>query len=280
MPELPEVETVARTLLPHIRGRSIVAVQLLRDSTLHPLSMPLTRLVGSSIIGTSRRGKLLLLQLDATSSARPSLLVAHLRMTGRLLHKDSCAAPHKHTRCVFALKDPDGEGSKLFFDDTRAFGKLLATRPEFLPQWDFWRNLGPEPLELTPAGFAECLKGTRPIKQALLDQRVIAGIGNIYADESLFRARISPLRPANSLSAAETARLLQAIQDVLRLSIAQCGSSIRDYQDADGNAGAFQNSFQAYGQGGKPCKNCGTIMEKIKLGGRTTVFCPRCQKSR
>lgn len=278
MPELPEVETVARTLRPHVLGRAITGVRVLRDSCVHPLSLPLESLNGAIVSGAGRRGKLLLLHLQPPRSGAPDMLVIHLRMTGRVLPQPAQEAAHKHTRCIFDLRDRQGMPAQLFFDDARTFGKLLAATPDILARWDFWRQMGPEPLEMTAAGLAGRLKGKKPIKQALLDQKVIAGIGNIYADEALFRAGISPLREAGSLSEAETGRLMDAIQGVLRLSIEQCGSSIRDYRDADGNVGAFQNSFQAYGRGGQPCVNCGAPMEKIKLGGRATVYCPRCQK--
>lgn len=278
MPELPEVETVARTLRPHVLGRAITGVRVLRDSSVHPLSLPLESLNGAIVSGAGRRGKLLLINLQPPRIGAPDMLVIHLRMTGRVLPQPAQEAAHKHTRCIFDLRDRQGMPAQLFFDDARTFGKLLAATPDILARWDFWSQMGPEPLEMTAAGLAGRLKGKKPIKQALLDQKVIAGIGNIYADEALFRAGISPLREAGSLSEAETGRLMDAIQGVLRLSIEQCGSSIRDYRDADGNVGAFQNSFQAYGRGGQPCVNCGAPMEKIKLGGRATVYCPRCQK--
>lgn len=280
VPELPEVETVARTLLPHIRDHIITGATLLRQSSLHSLSMPLARVAGCRIIGTRRRGKLLILDLEAVTDGkpRPSLIVAHLRMTGRLLNKPAAELANKHTRCIFDLQNPNSGQSRLFFDDTRAFGHILAGTPAILAKWPFWRDLGPEPLAMAPAELAPRLLGQRPLKTALMDQKVIAGIGNIYADESLFAAGLNPMRPANSLNEAECATLLGSIQDILRLSISQCGSSIRDYRDADGNAGAFQNSFAVYGRGGEQCKRCGATLQKTRLSGRATVFCPSCQK--
>ncbi len=280
MPELPEVETVARTLLPHIRGHVIAGVTLLRVSSLHPLSMPVARLAGLRIAGTRRRGKLLLLDLksDEAKPEFPSLLVAHLRMTGSLLIKPAGELANKHTRCIFDLTAPDASKSRLFFDDIRAFGQILAATPAILAKWPFWRDLGPEPLEMDGDDLAARLKGGRPLKTALMDQKVVAGIGNIYADESLFKAGLNPFREAGSLDAVECERLLASLQDILRLSISQCGSSIRDYKDANGNAGAFQNSFAVYGRGGENCKKCGRPLVKTKLGGRATVYCPICQK--
>lgn len=276
MPELPEVETIATTLYPHVRGAVFTSAQLLRLSSLHPLSLPLNSLCGHKISEVGRRGKLLLFKLVGQADA-PLQLVAHLRMTGRLFTASGESEPGKHTRCVFGLQAKDGESKQLFFDDTRAFGKLLVATQDILEKWTFWTSLGPEPLEMRPEELLPRLKGARPLKTALMDQSVIAGIGNIYADESLFTAGISPLRPASEISENEARKLMDAIQKILRKSISQCGSSIRDYRDADGNAGAFQNTFRVYGRGGKECKKCGATLIKIKLGGRATVYCPDCQ---
>lgn len=288
MPELPEVETVARTLAPHVTGWRITGAEVLRASGVHPLSLPLETLAGLRIAGVRRRGKLLLLELasDARSLpegappsvTRPSLLAVHLRMTGRLLPRPAGSAPGVHTRWILDLQAPDGAEQRLFFDDTRAFGTVLAATPPLLARWRFWRELGPEPLELDEAGFDRRLRGRRAIKAALLDQRVVAGIGNIYADEALHRAGIDPRRPVAELQPAQRRALLTALRAVLELSIAQCGSSIRDYRDADGNAGAFQNSFAVYGRGGQPCRSCGRPLARCRVAGRATVFCPVCQR--
>lgn len=278
MPELPEVETIATTLYPHVYGSVVSGVRLLRPSSLHPLSLPLEKLIGAKVADVGRRGKLLIFRLTSPIADAPQLLVAHLRMTGRLLTKSADAAPEKHTRCIFGLATANGESSQLFFDDIRAFGQLLAATQDVLERWPFWRDLGPEPLEIGAAEFGLRLQGSRPLKTALMDQKVVAGIGNIYADESLFQAGLLPTRAAGSLSANESATLLAAIQAILRKSIAQCGSSIRDYRDADGNMGSFQKGFQVYGRGGENCKKCGAMLQKVRLGGRSTVFCPNCQK--
>lgn len=309
MPELPEVETVARTLRPLVKGCRISAAELLRASSLHPLSLPLQCLVGRRLADVGRRGKLLLLSfadeiaafahhdpggkhaesttgpasLQASTQTRfcaaPLLLAIHLRMTGRLMTYLPGTPAGPHTRCIFDLRAADGSARRLFFDDTRAFGLVLAATPDILAAWDFWRELGPEPLELAEHGFKTCLAGRdAALKAVLLDQKAIAGIGNIYADESLFDAGLDPRRKASGLSAAERRRLLASLQKVLRDSIAQCGSSIRDYRDANGNVGAFQNSFAVYGRGGEPCKRCGRSLQKIRVAGRATVHCPHCQK--
>ena len=286
MPELPEVETVARTLRPHVQGSVITGAILLRDSSLPPLSLRPEDLQGCTITDVCRRGKLLLLELDAAQAASPHVrgaiglrLAVHLRMTGRLMTYSVDTQPGTHTRCVFDLMNAQGQKRRLFFDDVRAFGLLLAGTPQTMQRWDFWRELGPEPLELTDAAFSARLDGKNAaIKAVLLDQKVIAGVGNIYADECLFAAGIDPRRKAASLTAVQRSRLLTCLKDVLLLSISQCGSSIRDYRDANGNVGAFQNSFAVYGRSGQACRACGRALEKIKVAGRATVYCPHCQK--
>ena len=279
MPELPEVETVVRTLRPQVLDCCIERVDVFRERSLHPLSLPVERLAGTRISAVRRRGKLALLELEPPAAAAavpvPSLLAVHLRMTGRFMVHPEGAAPLKHTRIIFHLRRPDGSRAQLFFDDVRSFGLVFAATPELLDRWDFWCSLGPEPLEMGPGELGPRLHGRRAIKIALLDQTVLAGIGNIYADESLFRAGIDPRRPAGELSEEERLRI--ALQEVLRESIAQCGSSIRDYRDANGNVGAFQNTFFVYGRGGQACRRCGTELQKSRIGGRATVSCPQCQ---
>lgn len=290
LPELPEVETVVRTLAPHVTGARISRAEVLRASGIHPLSLPLQSLVGLQIAGVRRRGKLVLLDLTPESlvtsaeaqenlspDSRPSLLAIHLRMTGRLLPRPANSAPGAHSRWFLDLEMLDMTRKRLFFDDVRAFGIVFAATPALLEQWAFWRELGPEPLELDARTFGQRLHGRRSIKAALLDQRVLAGIGNIYADEALFRAAIDPRRPVAELTAKEQQAILLALQEVLNLAIAQCGSSIRDYRDADGNVGAFQNSFAVYSRGGQPCCRCGEPLSKCRVAARATVFCPRCQ---
>lgn len=283
MPELPEVETVVRTLAPHVKGSRITGATVLRSSAVHTLSLPLETLAGSSITGVRRRGKLILLDVapgaaGGAPAILPRLVAVHLRMTGRLLPRPAQSLPGPYTRWLLDLEKPDGTPQRLFFDDTRAFGTVFAATPELLQQWEFWRSLGPEPLELETADFDRRLSGRRAIKAALLDQRVVAGIGNIYADEALHRAGVDPRRPVADLGQAERRTLLAALKDVLALAIEQCGSSIRDYRDADGNAGAFQNSFAVYGRSGAPCRKCGRPLSGCRVAGRATVFCPHCQR--
>ena len=280
MPELPEAETVARTLYPHVCNCVFRDVRLLRPSSLHPLSLPPNSLRDFKINDVTRRAKLILFNLEnsGTTKNSPTRVLFHLRMTGRVFTADANREQGKHTRCVFDLRKPDGSSFQLFFDDIRTFGQIFIANEELLNKWKFWRELGPEPLELEIEDFAPRFKGSRAIKQALLDQRFVAGLGNIYADEALFLARIAPSRPLNTLKDKEIKKLLASIKTTLNASIAQRGSSIKDYRDADGNAGAFQNSFAVYGRRGEKCANCGAELIGTRLAGRATVYCPNCQK--
>lgn len=287
MPELPEVETVARTLAPLIAGKSIVTTRLLHPKTLQG-PLPLESLQGLRIDAekpTSRRGKLLFVHASqpASQPANPDKLkdeqeiqgfAVHLKMTGRLFVHPAETPLHAHTRAHLLLDD----GSQLFFDDARKFGYLRVVTPKSLQEWAFLQKLGPEPLEISPQSFAALFAGKkRKIKTLLLDQAVIAGCGNIYADEALFRARIAPHMPAQHLQGEQLVQLHTALQSVLRESIAACGSSIRDYRTARGDVGAFQNAFAVYNRAGQSCTQCGTVLEKIQVGGRGTVYCPVCQ---
>ncbi|MDD6181890.1 MAG: bifunctional DNA-formamidopyrimidine glycosylase/DNA-(apurinic or apyrimidinic site) lyase [Desulfovibrionaceae bacterium] len=307
MPELPEVETVARTLRPLIVGRTITSAQVLLSRSVHELSLPLDRLVGRGVADVSRRGKLVLLNLapveetDARHascpcpaegtpgtahavlpaqsltepSASPAVLAVHLRMTGRLFVFPPSEPVGRHTRVILGLSD----GNRLFFDDARTFGLMLLATPYVLTCWPFWTTLGPEPLTLSAEDFAARVRARRgSIKAVLLDQKVIAGIGNIYADESCFRAGIDPRRQASSLSPAACARLLACVREVLLQSIRECGSSIKDYRTARGDAGAFQNYFRVYGRAGQRCLACGGELEGARVAGRATVFCRHCQQ--
>ncbi len=289
MPELPEVETIARTLAPQVTGRTILAVHVLRDKTLEagkdllPCIAP-----GAEIVAARRRAKLLLLDLRGPDG-EPCTLAFHLKMTGRLFVHGPDAEPHKHTRMVFDLSEagektaepaaPDASAAaRLFFDDVRAFGYCRLLRPEDFANWTFWQKLGPEPLTLAQEDFITSLAGRRgAVKALLLDQTVIAGIGNIYADEACFRAGVRPDAPVSDQKPEKLAALLDRVKEVLLESIKECGSSIRDYRDANGDAGAFQNRFRVYGRAGQACTVCGKKLGKTVVAGRTTVFCLHCQ---
>ena len=290
MPELPEVETIARTLAPQIVGRVVTAFTPLHPKVLQGGADLLPRLERSVdnpliIARVFRRAKILLIALGpAASPANPTpveelLLAFHLKMTGSFFVHPAGAPPLKHTRLILDLSD----GSRLFFDDMRTFGYCRIMRPDQLPAWDFWAALGPEPLDMSAADlaahFAAAFAGRRVnVKAALLNQEVVAGVGNIYADESLFQAGIRPTIVASALGAKRLLALAEALQQILHRSIRECGSSIRNYRDALGNAGAFQNTFAVYGRKGERCVHCDSPLVSARVAGRGTVYCPACQK--
>lgn len=275
MPELPEVETIVRTLRPLVQGKTILRAQALNPGSVEG-PHALTALVGGRIRELGRRGKLALLYLDGVAAQTEQIdgLAVHLKMTGRLFvyPKDTATGPH--TRAVLDLDD----GSRLFFDDARKFGYLRVLSARSLSDWGFWQKLGPEPLELDATAFAALFRHRGAgMKSLLLNQAVVAGIGNIYADESLFRAAIHPATKGTALNETQLRVLHGHLVDVLTESIEACGSSIRDYRTARGDAGAFQNAFRVYGRTGKPCVCCGAELQGVTVAGRTTVFCPNCQ---
>lgn len=271
MPELPEVETIAQGL-----GREIAGAEIESVEVLHPCAVDgapedfARRLAGARINGVSRRGKVLIIHLG------PDLVMAvHLRMTGRLVIARDDVAPGKHTHLVIRLSD----GRKLLYSDVRKFGSCRAVSPRELSKWAFYSTLGPEPLEISDQEFAGLMEGGKArIKSLLLDQKRLAGVGNIYADESLFRAGLRPDARAGDISGERLKRLHKCLVEVLTEAIAANGSSISDYVDSGGNAGSFQNDFRVYGRAGEPCKICGTSLSKCKVAGRSTTFCSRCQR--
>ena len=283
MPELPEVETIVRTLAPQLSGRRIADARVLHERSLAAGKAFLPRLRGARIEAVHRRAKLVLIDLRPVRGGTLCLLF-HLKMTGRLFVHEGRTEARKHTRLFFRLgndagRDGDSEGMQLFFDDARKFGYCRIMRDKDFGQWDFWNSLGPEPLVCPRKEFIARCRGRRgKIKALLLDQTVIAGLGNIYADETLFRAGIAPRRAADQLSPAQLGVLWEQMRRVLREAITQCGSSIRDYRDAHGNAGTFQNSFRVYGRAGQPCLTCGSVLERSVVAGRGTAHCPICQR--
>ncbi len=286
MPELPEVETITRTLEPLIQGAIITRVGLHWPRTKDVTgggSLDLALLQGRRISHVKRRGKLALICLEPqseTSSPQDEahMLAVHLKMTGRLFVYDANYPLQKHTRFSLGLYH-NGVDKQLFFDDARTFGYVRLVSPTTLPLWPFWQKLGVEPLEHTARELAQYYAGKRAgIKGLLLNQNIVVGIGNIYADEALFQAGIMPQRKADTLSLAQLTQLMHAVQAVLKLSIEQCGSSIRDYRDAHGDAGSFQNTFMVYGRSGELCKKCKNALTTQRIAGRTTVYCPHCQR--
>lgn len=271
MPELPEVETVSRELRegharrgPSVVGAKIVAVRVGWPRSIgapSPRAFP-AQAAGRTIVGVSRRGKYIVFQLD-----RGALLV-HLKMSGDLTVVPRAAPADRHAHTVFELSN----GHELRFSDTRKFGRVyLVGDPG-----DVTGELGPEPLspEFTAQELARQLKGRRRLlKPLLLDQTFIAGLGNIYADEALHRARLHPLRRGDSLSPAEAKRLWRGIRDALQSGIRHNGASL----DWVYRGGSFQNHFRAYQRTGEPCPRCGTPIRRIQVGQRSTHFCPECQ---
>ncbi|MCR4963441.1 MAG: bifunctional DNA-formamidopyrimidine glycosylase/DNA-(apurinic or apyrimidinic site) lyase [Firmicutes bacterium] len=274
MPELPEIETVKRTLSPLLCGKSFTDCTLFNETVIkHPQpALFARRIIGRQIREISRRGKYLLLHLDDGA-----VLAAHLRMTGRLLYAPADRPLKPHTHVVCALSD----GCRLCYTDVRRFGRLWLIEPGETDDFTGMSALGIEPLspEFGPEYLQSALgKRSAAVKQGLLDQHVLAGLGNIYADESLFAAGICPCRGANSLNEEEWRRLAAAIPPVLQAAIEHNGTTFRDYVDGEGKEGENLPFLQAYSRAGQPCFRCGTPLLKIKVGGRGTVYCPHCQK--
>ncbi len=274
MPELPEVETVRRSLAPVVEGAVLAHVEILDARLTRPVDPHLVaaELGGERVVELARRGKYLLWRL-----ASGRTLVVHLRMTGSFRSAATEALPDDaHRRALLRLDT----GAELGYRDVRRFGTWLLLDPgEESLYLD--ARLGPEPLgpRFTASSLADVLQGRRaPVKAVLLDQRRVAGIGNIYADEALWRARVHPRRPASSLDRDEVRRLHRAVRHVLRRGIDLQGSSLRDYAAPDGSSGAMQDEFAVYGRGGEPCLRCGTPIERLVVAGRGTWVCPSCAK--
>jgi formamidopyrimidine-DNA glycosylase len=267
LPELPEVETVARSLRPGLEGAVIKRGHLGWSRTLEgiPLDAFNAAAGGQRIHKVGRRGKYVTMQLDR------DFLTVHLRMTGRLYFAETAEGLDPWVRFSLQLED----GRYLAFSDSRKFGRVY-----FTPDLDFLEaKLGPEPLGMRAEAIAAIIKGSsRAIKPFLLDQTKIAGIGNIYADESLFRARIHPKKPVDKLTKPQRLRLGGIIPDVLQAAIDHEGASINWYRKPDGSVGESQLHFAVYGREGEPCLNCSRPIRKIVLGQRGTHFCPTCQK--
>jgi formamidopyrimidine-DNA glycosylase len=273
VPELPEVETVRRRLEPALVGRRFEHVEI-DDPRLTRPDDPAevaAELTGERVEALERRGKYLVVRFE---SGR--VLLIHLRMTGTLLH----AVPGKpadvpHQRAVVNLDD----GSDVVYRDVRRFGTWLLVEPDALDSY-LAQRLGGEPLgrTFTTRSLAASLANRRaPVKAALLDQRTLAGLGNIYVDEALWRARIHPLRPARELDADEVKALREGIKRALEAGIKRQGATLRDYRQPDGSAGSMQNEFKVYGRLGEPCDRCGMLIEKTRVAGRGTWYCPECQ---
>ena len=298
MPELPEVETIRRQLEPEVVGRRIVGVEVLDERWTRPEDPAslVEAVEGREIVAADRRGKYLILRLDGDGA-----LVMHLRMTGNLLWRprpeddadgavadlmetDRLGGPRlyestpqlRFLRARLRLDD----GSELLFTDARRFGHAVALEGEEIEEY-FASRLGLEPLtgELTPEALCELAAGrAAPLKSFLLTQTRVAGIGNIYADEALFRAELHPLSPAGSMRSEHCEALRDGIVEALELALANRGSSIDDYRDARGERGSMQDEFLVHTREGEPCMRCGETIRRIVVGGRSTYFCPGCQR--
>lgn len=283
MPELPEVETVRMGLLPVMEGGVIARAQVNRPDLRFPLPARMAeRLTGARVEGLRRRSKYILADLSTGET-----LLIHLGMSGRMLisglmlgafHHDH-PAPEKHDHVVL---DMEG-GARVTFNDARRFGAMDLMPTTGVEAHKLLRDLGPEPLGnlFNQTYLAGRLKGrAMPVKAALLDQKVVAGLGNIYVCEVLHRAGIDPRRSSGDLDAEEVARLVPVIREVLSEAIAAGGSSLRDYRQADGELGYFQHSFRVYDREGQPCPTpeCGGKIERIVQSGRSTYHCPACQR--
>ncbi|MEP7166886.1 MAG: bifunctional DNA-formamidopyrimidine glycosylase/DNA-(apurinic or apyrimidinic site) lyase [Candidatus Woesebacteria bacterium] len=270
MPELPEVETIRSQIEKHLLGVQITEVKF-PDRSSKVLHGNLEQVEGQKITGVRRFGKLLIIDLSDSYS-----LAIHLKMTGRLMLFQRTEEIGAHTHVVFTLAD----GRQLTFSDMRRFGYVEILPTVQVSSLRFLQTLGKEPLkDLTLADFKVLLKKTRrPIKTLLLDQRKIAGIGNIYACESLWMAKIPPQVSAISLSPEQAKKLFIAIEDVLKEGIKRGGASDNTYRNLMGGKGKYQDFFKVYMRAGKPCRRCGTLVKRITLGGRGTFFCPECQK--
>lgn len=271
MPELPEVETLCRSLKPHVLNKPIARVIVHQPQLRWPVPKNLGPLLtGEIFYDLKRRGKYLLF-----FTARGTV-IAHLGLSGRLLVLDAKHKkdPHEHLTIYFTNQ------KSLCLIDPRRFGAFLWTQQNPYDH-PLLKNLGPEPLtkKFNSHFLVETIKRHKvPIKQFLMDSHIIAGIGNIYANEALFAAKINPLQPANSLGLDDCERLVKAIKKTLKLALRKGGTTIKDFLDSEGKKGLFQQRLMVYGRGGEKCKHCATKLKEIRLANRSTVFCPKCQK--
>ena len=273
MPELPEVETIRAGLEPHLVGRTFEHVEI-ADSRLTRPQDPVeiaAELTGETVEALDRRGKYLVVRFE---SGR--VLLIHLRMTGSVLLLQNGTAEDAYRRAVVRLDN----GSDVAYRDVRRFGTWLLLEPGELEPY-LAKRIGVEPLgrSLTVTSLVDRLARRKaPLKALVLDQRLFAGVGNIYADEALWWARLHPVRPGHEVTREELRALVKGIRRALRLGIARQGATLRDYRGADGAEGAMQTEFRVYGRAGKPCPRCGHEIEKTRVAGRGTWYCPSCQQ--
>lgn len=272
MPELPEVETIVTGLKPNLEGKLIHDVQVFNKRTItNPKDIEdfIATIKRTTINEVTRKGKYIDIILDNKMH-----LIIHLRMTGQLIYSNK-EMDFTHLRAMFKL-----DNGLLYFNDIRKFGTISLLHQDELLLEKGYHTLGVEPLsnEFSDCYLKEKIKGTRPVKNFILDQTVIAGLGNIYADECLFLANINPKRPVNTLDDMEITLLVDAIKEVLSKAIENRGTTFSDYKDSYGGKGENQNFLKVYGRGKEDCLKCGKKLFSDKIGGRTTVFCLDCQK--
>jgi len=271
MPELPEVETIVQNLSSKIRGAEVSSFRLFFPGLIRNKKKKiLEKLRGRKIINIRRRGKLILIDFDNDLT-----LLVHLKMTGQFVFYPSHESVDKHTHFILSFK---GQKQEVRFRDVRKFGFiqcLLTSEALKLI------NLGPEPLEISFSSFQNLFKGRQAcLKSLILNQNFIAGIGNIYANEILFEAKLHPINSVSLLKEEELKRLWKAMRLVLKRALKHRGSSIRDFKDAEGRVGSFQNFHQVYGKESLPCPHCGARIERLRIGGRSSFFCPQCQREK
>ena len=271
MPELPEVEITLRGILPSIQNQIIQTFLIRRPNLRWPIpSKDIQRLVGFAITHVMRRGKYLLL-----STTRGHILI-HLGMSGRLRILGKWVAPDKHDHVDLVFNN----GTLLRFTDPRRFGAFLYTEDD-PKQHPLLKNLGVEPLsrQFSPLYLKQQLANKQlPIKSAIMDQRIVVGVGNIYATEALFKAGISPLRPAKTLLLNDLKQLVSAIKVILRCAIAHGGSSLKDFLNSEGKPGYFTQQLNVYGRAGLPCVECQSTLQQLRIGQRSSVYCQQCQR--
>jgi len=272
MPELPEVETVRRGLEGALKGAVIRKVILRRKNLRIPFPEGMAkRLEGQKIISIDRRAKYLLFYLDGVD-----VLISHLGMTGRFICHPTQVAGSGHDHVIIEL----GDGRTLIYNDARRFGLMTITPKNALKTHPLLAEMGPEPFDKAFSATylkTELAKRKIPIKVALMDQKLVVGVGNIYASEALFLAKINPQKPANKIPQNTIETLIISIQKTLQNAIDSGGSSLRDFLHVSGEAGYFQHHFNVYGRKGKPCFQCGTPIRGMGLSGRSTFYCPLCQ---
>ena len=277
MPELPEVETVCRGLSKALPGQKIAGIVTARKDMRIPFPKNLQSVVGSKILFIDRRAKYILIRLSNGST-----MIVHLGMSGRLLVTGEPGKAEKHDHMLIVLDNK----TRIIFNDPRRFGLVDLCKTEEVDSHRFFRHLGPEPLDkkFGAAYLTEKLKGRKvAVKLAIMDQRIVVGVGNIYAAEALFDAGIDPARPCRSLTAGEVKKLVSCIKKTLKKAIVAGGSSLRDYVQADGEPGYFQHQWAVYGREGQKCRGCSCNLKKtggvkrIVQGGRSTFYCPSRQ---